>query len=360
MAQMRILVSHSSTDKPACDAFVGALRGAGADVWYDEHNLGAGQLMDEIQRELHARPVFVVLLSPSALASKWVQRECKWAYTLADADPGRIILPVVVAAIDPKELLAAMLFLSDFKRVEGPHNTPYPQAEAIERTLRLLELTPAGKPAAPVAAPQPAENLDDLLTKGRALSTQKKYAEALPFFERATQLDPRSFDAWANLGFCRKELNQPQQALVAYERALGLDSKQAWVWTNTASALIDLKRYQEALAAAERSIAIDSRVAVAWGKKALALYDLQRYDEALAAYDRALALDPNYVEAWNNKGNALWSLKRYTDALTVYERAIALDPNYRHAWVNKAISLRALGRTAEAEAAERKAKALGG
>jgi hypothetical protein len=163
MAQMKVFVSHSSTDKATCDAYVTALRRAGADVWYDEHNLGAGQLMDEIQRELHARPVFVVLLSQPALASKWVQRECKWAYTLADQDPSRIILPVVVSAIDPKELLAAMLFLSDFKRIEGPGNKPYPQPEAIERTLRLLELTPAGARPAP-AAPQPAESAADLLT----------------------------------------------------------------------------------------------------------------------------------------------------------------------------------------------------
>jgi hypothetical protein len=64
-------------------------------VWYDEHNLGAGQLLEEIQRELNARPVFVVLLSPDALASKWVQRECKWAYTVAPlASSGEQVLAI--------------------------------------------------------------------------------------------------------------------------------------------------------------------------------------------------------------------------------------------------------------------------
>jgi hypothetical protein len=50
-------------------------------VWYEEHNLGAGQLLEVIQRELEARPVFVALLSKSAFASQWVQRETSWRTT---------------------------------------------------------------------------------------------------------------------------------------------------------------------------------------------------------------------------------------------------------------------------------------
>ncbi len=32
-----VFLSHSSADHEVCDAYVRALRGAGADVWYDEH-----------------------------------------------------------------------------------------------------------------------------------------------------------------------------------------------------------------------------------------------------------------------------------------------------------------------------------
>jgi hypothetical protein len=81
--QLKVFLSHSSQDKPVCDQLVTALRGAGADVWYDEHNLGAGQVLEEIQRELKARPVFLVLLSKHAFASQWVRRETTWAFNLA-------------------------------------------------------------------------------------------------------------------------------------------------------------------------------------------------------------------------------------------------------------------------------------
>src|SRR5689334_5381494 len=82
MAQMRIFVSHSHQDNAFCHVLVKALRGAGVDVWYDEHNMGSGRLGPTIEREERERPVFVVILSPAALHSPWVEDETRWAYGL--------------------------------------------------------------------------------------------------------------------------------------------------------------------------------------------------------------------------------------------------------------------------------------
>jgi uncharacterized protein YfaA (DUF2138 family) len=51
MAQLRIFLSHSSSDRDFADVLARALRGAGADVWYDETHLGTGQLLDEISAQ---------------------------------------------------------------------------------------------------------------------------------------------------------------------------------------------------------------------------------------------------------------------------------------------------------------------
>ena len=74
---LRIFVSHSHEDDVYCRELVHALREAGSDVWYDEHSLKVGQLIDTIEVELRARPVFVVVLSPAALRSTWVRDETK-------------------------------------------------------------------------------------------------------------------------------------------------------------------------------------------------------------------------------------------------------------------------------------------
>jgi hypothetical protein len=54
--QLRVFVSPSSHDDAFWRTVVTALRDTGADVWYDEHNLGSGQLRGVILRELGSRP----------------------------------------------------------------------------------------------------------------------------------------------------------------------------------------------------------------------------------------------------------------------------------------------------------------
>ena len=383
MATMQVFLSHSSVDKDVAERVAVALRGAGADVWFDEHNLGATQLLDGIQRQLAARPVFVVLLSKAAFASDWVKRECKWAFNIQLRDPSHIILPVVISPIDPNALESDALTWRSTSGSKAPHNTPYPEAEMLERTLRLLALTPAGQAAA-VGAPQPTESVDDLMTQGRALAAQKRWAEALPFFQRATERDPNNASAWGELGRMLNELKRYAEALAAYDRSLALDHINVRAWNNKGVALDTWGAHEEALVAYDRALALDPNYAAAWYNKGVALDRLRRHEEALVAYDRALALDPNnvnawiqqgqraqppgaarggagglrpragpgprYAAAWYNKGVALDSLGRYEEALAAYDRALALElkPGLAAAWRNKGVALDNLGRYEEA------------
>jgi len=328
MSTMRIFVSHSHEDDAFCRALVQGLRRAGADVWYDEHNLGSGQLMTVIQRELGSRPVFVVILTKATFASRWVRRETLWAYELGDRDPSRIILPVTAGPIARSDFSAEneWLFLHDFKRIEAPGYQPYPQAEAVTRTLHALQLTLPGEAPLPTG-PLPADSVADLIGRGRALNAQTKYAEALPLFQRALERDPRAFDAWLTAGYTLGNLGRYEEALVALDRALALSPNSARAWSNKGAALNGLRRYEEELAAYDRALALDPQYAKAWSNKGYALLNLKRYSEALAAYDRALALDPNEADAWSNTGLALLSLNRPREALVAFDRALALDPD---------------------------------
>ncbi len=214
--QLKVFVSHSHQDDAFCRQLVTALRGAGADVWYDEHNMGSGQLGPTIERELKARPVFVLILSPAALTSAWVEDETRWAYGLYRSDRMRVIQPILTAPIAEKDI---WLFLRDFKRIEAPGVKPYSAAEAVQRTLHALGLGAAG-----AAAPERGETAADLVTRGNALNAQLKYSEALPLFQEATQLDPSSGDAWCSLSAALHSQGRDEKALVAVEKAIALYS----------------------------------------------------------------------------------------------------------------------------------------
>src|SRR5690348_5005800 len=115
MAQMKVFVSHSHKNNAFCEELVKALKGAGADVWYDDESLHTGRLGPIIERELRERPVFIAVLSRAALASQWVEDETRWAYNRLRRDPTRILLPVLAETLPDED--AIWLFLQEFKRI---------------------------------------------------------------------------------------------------------------------------------------------------------------------------------------------------------------------------------------------------
>lgn len=266
MSQMSIFLSHASQDKAFADVLVRALRGAGADVWYGEHNLETGQLPDAVTRELQARPVFIVLLSKHAFASAWVRDECWWACNLHTSEPKRIILPVVAAPIEHGDF-NAMLYLKDFMRVERLGNQPYSRAEAIEQTMQLLglvhgsgavRLTPLQQidDSTPEAGeiPDLPDDIDELIECALEAYADGEDAELLVYeFEMATQEAPESVEAWAALGDLYFELQRWDDALAAYDRACILDPEFESAWYGKANALRALGREAEAQEAERRA-----------------------------------------------------------------------------------------------------------
>ncbi len=287
-APLKVFVSHNHKDSAFCRTIVQALRDIGADPWYDEHNMGPGRLGPTIERELRARPAFVVILSPAALASQWVEDESRWAYNLWRKEKSRVILPVLAAPIKEGDI---WLFLQDFKRIGTPGQQPYSVVEATNRTLHALGLTPL---ATTRAAPQPAKGVDDLMRRGVSLKVDRKYADALTLFEQATQLDPNYAPAWN----WRGEMLQM------------------------------LQRYEEALAAYEQALAIQPNNIAYWSAKGHLLESLHRYEEALADYDRMLAIAPNEASHWVNKARPLRALGRAEEANMAMKRARELGYSY--------------------------------
>lgn len=145
LSALRIFVSHSSEDTAFSSPLAAGLKHAGADIWYDQENLRTGQLHATITDELVARHVFIVILSHAAFSSGWVKRECNWAYNLYNRKPDRVILPVTASKIDVNNF-DEMLWLEDFKRVEGPHGSPLAPRDALRETIRALGMEEPVRP----------------------------------------------------------------------------------------------------------------------------------------------------------------------------------------------------------------------
>ena len=96
----RVFVSHSHQDQDFCLRLITDLRhdlGGDDTVWYDANGgLHAGDAWwRTIVQEIAAREVFIVALSPAAVASKWVEDEIDLAWQQKNSTVGKTIIPII-------------------------------------------------------------------------------------------------------------------------------------------------------------------------------------------------------------------------------------------------------------------------
>jgi TIR domain len=192
----RIFVSHAPADTAWCRAFVQALREAGADVWYDEHHLGDGVSGQESERELQARPIFIAILSPAALASPRVQREIRAATGVREKDRTRSLLLVLAEPADVPRLWAA------YPRVSGPGDRGLSPPEAARQAMSTLASAPAHTPgAAPVSASSEPARSHSLPPRSRRAAARHLVATRQCGAHRGACEHPRPpvpIDSWAS------------------------------------------------------------------------------------------------------------------------------------------------------------------
>lgn len=215
MAQLRIFVSHSSHDNAWCRPFADALKAVGYDVWYDETGLqGGAAWVDSIQREVENRDVFLLVLTPEAWESKWVQDELQLAIATR-----RRILPVLLRNTQ----VSGFLLTTQWITVIGEE----PQA-AARAAIKAIEAPPApGRNAAPQTA---GETLDDLKVLCRSLATEGRYTEALSACERALALDRNNIEVLRIKAWVLDKIGEHRLEGQTLFQILVLDPSNEYLW----------------------------------------------------------------------------------------------------------------------------------
>ena len=78
-----IFISHSNEDSDATDFIVAALRRAGYGVWVDFENVrGGAEWLCELEAGIERCEAVLLILSAASRQSRWVERECLYAYQL--------------------------------------------------------------------------------------------------------------------------------------------------------------------------------------------------------------------------------------------------------------------------------------
>jgi hypothetical protein len=103
MRPRKVFFSHASSDRKVADKIVTTLRAARIKVWYSKiHLKGAQQWHAEIGVALRRCDWFLLLLTPAAVRSKWVEREL--IYALRHDRYNAHIVPALFKSCDYEQL----------------------------------------------------------------------------------------------------------------------------------------------------------------------------------------------------------------------------------------------------------------
>jgi TolB-like protein/DNA-binding winged helix-turn-helix (wHTH) protein/Tfp pilus assembly protein PilF len=190
-------------------------------------------------------------------------------------------------------------------------------------------------------ATPPTENLEAYQAYLLGRQHQKKYTtasneEAIGYFQRAIELDPKFALAFA--GLTESYLVQAQdsglppdemiaRAQAAADKALELDGRLAEAHV----ALGDVKWFRNDIAGAEaafqHALVLNPNSVMAYlAYSNLLGFELARYEEALALTKKAVELDPLSLEAVELLAENLNFLGRFDESLAWHERFLEIDP----------------------------------
>ena len=193
------------------------------------------------------------------------------------------------------------------------------------------------------------------LYKGTSLTALGRWREAMTCYDRALEINPADAQAWVGKGNSLGTLLRHKEALTCYDRALEINPRHLGALSSKGMLLWRQGKHREAIPFFDMLLEVDPRQVAAWFGKGVSMARLGVHEEAIACFDKALEINPRRALTWCSKGTSLATLGRHEPALTCYDRSLQINPKNALTWYSKGVSLNKLGRNREARECMRKA-----
>ena len=198
---------------------------------------------------------------------------------------------------------------------------------------------------------------------GIVLLRLRRLQDALGPLEAATRLDPRSVEAWSQLGITRRHSGDAAGAIEALDQALrrvGADdrSRAASIWHERGVALTAMREPElavEAFATAVRMAPEERIYLQALGGARQQAGDIAGAQKAMW---RAIQVAPEHPRAHRALGLLFYEQGSPGDALPFFRRATELAPDWGNAFYFLGLTHRAVGQLAAAQVALERALEL--
>lgn len=185
---------------------------------------------------------------------------------------------------------------------------------------------------------------------GIAYKERENYPKAIAAFEQAakhkTFTDPQFFVSW---GVACGKAGMYDQSIKALNHAIDLDPKTTDAYLNLGVFYDEMKRYDDAISSLKTALKLDSSSYNACYNIGNTYAHKNNFTEAIKWYKKTLELNPSNEDAVNNIGNSYAAMQDYTNAIIYFRKAIEINPSNSKALNNLGITLIMTGNREEGE-----------
>jgi tetratricopeptide (TPR) repeat protein len=164
-------------------------------------------------------------------------------------------------------------------------------------------------------------------SQGLAQLSRDDYGKALPYFEKAVEVDSNYAEAWYQAGYCYGVLGRHSDALKASKQAAKLRPEWAETFVNIGASNYALGQYKDAVEAYKQALKLNEDNPDTQYALGLTYGKLNRTDEEILAYKRALVMKPDHANSMERLGLALFKVKRYAEAAGAFDQLKTYKPD---------------------------------
>lgn len=180
-----------------------------------------------------------------------------------------------------------------------------------------------------VSAPNSARvnyNYATLLSKDSAT-----YQEAINYFTKALELDPKDYGSYVNLGYTYFRVGNYESSLENTLKAHALNPQDTTIYANIGDAYFKLNRLDTAVTWYEKIMGSEAATVGNYEFCGTAYFNMKQYDQAAKVFELGLNQYPNYENLAMNLGNTYGASGNFARALEVFEAVYQANPNNRKA-----------------------------
>ena len=158
------------------------------------------------------------------------------------------------------------------------------------------------------------------------------YNNAIPYFNKAIQINPYFAEAWFNKAASHQKRLELREAIEAHQKVVELgDPTEQFV----KHAKDIIQNFEKSLKRTSGLSLDDYFKSMDIFNEAYAAMEHKEWEKAIAGFRRVLTYDPRHVQSHGNIGICYGILGQKAEALKALDQALELDPNYEPAKVNR-------------------------